>query len=610
MNFTSLSLLSGILIFVLGSCYSPSGENFNDIELPEAPPLTVNLSGIEGDTIGVAAATQFQYSISTPNEIFVIQIEINNRVVEESFNQSDIDIYIDPDQFNKGIHRLELLVYVKSNTGSIADGFDAEQFLYNGVWFLEIDKSPPEPIEITNMSVDQSGLTIEWEKYEKSTIQEYQINFHDLSEPYTINRSFSIENRNTTSHTFTDYIGQELRVSLSVVTDFGTATGNQITFDEKTTRLLPSVIVGDRVQLRWNKNQFPNHFRSYKLYTNTPDNPEFRIQLFNSENINDTTFTFEQEVFIGDIDLKLEVWPKEVSFFGHPIIDISTIPVSEPTFEIPNNGRMYLQSGNIIAAYDSSISIIDTTDNNIINQVQANNASKTRIFMLAGRTLEDGTETIVTLNSSTLEVENSVTMRRITGVNIKPQKIKASRNSALAILSTGTTAYIFNSATGSTQRTYPLSSESARVDISADGNLVLIDRMLYALENGELVRVNNNTDNIIVFSNTGDFYYEIEPFFNTVITKYENNNRTPLSTTEVRRYRTTSINNNQDENVFIARGYYTNVNSPVDEPTYVVIDPEQGISKDIRVFNRFANYYYLDGDLYTTDNFKKRFDFD
>lgn len=300
------------------------------------------------------------------------------------------------------------------------------------------------------MSVDQSGLTIEWEKYEKSTIQEYQINFHDLSEPYTINRSFSIENRNTTSHTFTDYIGQELRVSLSVVTDFGTATGNQITIDEKTTRLLPSVIVGDRVQLRWNKNQFPNHFRSYKLYTNTPDNPEFRIQLFNSENINDTTFTFEQEVFIGDIDLKLEVWPKEVSFFGHPIIDISTIPVSEPTFEIPNNGRMYLQSGNIIAAYDSSISIIDTTDNNIINQVQANNASKTRIFMLAGRTLEDGTETIVTLNSSTLEVENSVTMRRITGVNIKPQKIKASRNSALAILSTGTTAYIFNSATGST----------------------------------------------------------------------------------------------------------------------------------------------------------------
>ena len=260
----SLSSLVFIL-FILQSCtFEPKGEEFVTINpTGSIPNIEINLN-LAVDTIFVPFNQKVTFAYGLHGDKvnwaqFVINgVVQNNRdfaydVVDYSWTFNDAPGKIYP---------MELKIFTKSQTGSIADKMGAEGFLISRKWIVVITNEDKMASRVIKTDFVNGRLRVEWEKYKGVDFVNYKLY---KSMPYGTPNSYllaTINSSTVTSFVDTTYHG-ELSGYYIVNNDRYSGFGPQIQGPLPVIRS-ENAANGDLV-LKWDKPPYYNNLKSYRI---------------------------------------------------------------------------------------------------------------------------------------------------------------------------------------------------------------------------------------------------------------------------------------------------------------------------------------------------------
>lgn len=348
MNIKFYNYLLLILAFSYLSCdeltYSPFGENFESIELPDTR-MEINLQDIV-DTAVVWGTTKINYNLDTYGKEFnSVELYLDSLLVARSHNLNSLTF--DSKNFQDGNHHIVLLLTAKSGSGSLADQLNLEYVVLVKEFVMTIqNNTPPTPISISKIETRSGFSKLTWPKYKFSNFESYRIYAEIYVPPYDYSNEYlrtTIENRDSTTWADDQYVGGKIKYSIDVVTSDGIIYGDPFEFEAGTAKINNwEALDGNNIKIVWNRCQTDSTFSSYELYKKAyPWDMVASIT-----DINDTVIT--TPVGFGK---KIEFFVKTVSrrnidFFLNSFSPIESIFIgkSVPAF----NQLEYIQATNSI----------------------------------------------------------------------------------------------------------------------------------------------------------------------------------------------------------------------------------------------------------------------
>lgn len=301
------------LILFLNGCensFKPAGSHFVEIDQPDIPDATIELSVPDTSTlIVVDTNTSFTYSIDLENLIIyetLAYLDSNNIYTGEapigSFN-------IDPNLIEDGPHTLRIEITTNAGSGSLADKLGAEGFILYGEWSIfTVGNEPLDFPSIISAYPDSGMLRINWSRCNRIRFEQYQLQ--------SFGTIFTTDNQDITSFLDSLYIGGEIEYRVNVTIAGNQFSGYRYIHDGP----LPKIHTAEpldlnTVSLAWSPCDYPANFGSYWLYSPNDVPVEFH-------DINDTTYVVEN-------------WP-----FGR------ALGVRILTTNLIDNGNVYNQTGD------------------------------------------------------------------------------------------------------------------------------------------------------------------------------------------------------------------------------------------------------------------------
>ena len=182
MNAIKLGLSTGkvIIIFVLvlfTSCiYEPFGIYENPVKSnPTAPQITNLELNVNADTLWVYGNQKLKYHFksSTENQaILELKIYIDG-VMCDSVMSDNGEFNILQSGLSEGQHKMNILLYTKSGTGSIADKLNGEAILLSKEWVVMADYSKKD----VTYTIENGFLKLHWERYKNPDLKYYRIQY-------------------------------------------------------------------------------------------------------------------------------------------------------------------------------------------------------------------------------------------------------------------------------------------------------------------------------------------------------------------------------------------------------------------------------------------------
>lgn len=244
------------LLAILCSCvFSPNEENFVEVDKNStAPELSNQTLDFNSDTLNVWKNTKFNFDFkSSKQEITSVAVNYGDQKL--TFQSSSGNFEINPVTFPEGIYTLEVKVYTKSGTGSLADKLGAEGYEFKKSCVLIIEKAKAPVINITS-SIENGFLKFSWNKMDKPYFISYQLNIHNEGISYDYQQKFN--NKNMTSFIDSFFVGGKVRLSLWVY--YNDLKGSNIFESKDYTYDYPiSVSLKEdfkNLTISWNRNPF------------------------------------------------------------------------------------------------------------------------------------------------------------------------------------------------------------------------------------------------------------------------------------------------------------------------------------------------------------------
>ncbi|MBK7228123.1 MAG: hypothetical protein IPH97_04480 [Ignavibacteriales bacterium] len=333
MNNKFYNYLLLILAFSYLSCdeftYSPSGENFESIELPDTR-MEINLQDI-GDTAVVWGTTKINYNFNTYGKEFnSVELYLDSLLVARSSNLNYL--IFNSKNYPDGNHQIVLLLTAKSGSGSLADQLNLEYVVLVKEFVMTIqNNTPPKPLSISKIETSSGFAKLTWPKYKFSNFESYRIYAEIYVPPYDYSNEYlktTIENRDSTTWIDDQYVGGKIKYTIDVVTSDGIIYGDPFEFEAGTAKINTwEVLDVNNVKIVWNRCKTDSTFSSYELYKKAyPWDMVASIT-----DINDTLITtavgfgkkidfFVKTVSKRNIDFFLNSFsPIESIFIGNPI---------------------------------------------------------------------------------------------------------------------------------------------------------------------------------------------------------------------------------------------------------------------------------------------------
>lgn len=154
-----LYLISLCLILTVSCEYEPGGAYYRDIDPVEAEEALLQLN-LNDTVIYMEGQEDLIYDISFLNqEVLQVEFFIDDWNVDTQHSATGT-VTIDP---LDGRHRLKMLIYSSTESGSLADAVRAEAFVYEREWALIVDRKGKEPI---TLSLEEQGgsMVLNWTK--------------------------------------------------------------------------------------------------------------------------------------------------------------------------------------------------------------------------------------------------------------------------------------------------------------------------------------------------------------------------------------------------------------------------------------------------------------
>ena len=432
-------LFSSSIAVLFYSCEYPlKDENFVEVSNQPISSIIVNLEAT-GDTIILATNLSLRYSLTFPKTVkYQVNAFVNDQKVFTSQNLSDM-IPLTPESYPDGIYEFKLQVISGSGTGSVAEALGYEALVFELKKVVIVEKSAAQKVKVLEVKVIDGLARVRWEKYPKVNFASYTLVRNGMTLG-TLSERFLINDRNQTTFTDSTYIGGEAKYFLLtrvVGKEYFYAEGDQYSFKVDRPTIVSFSSVDDKVIVKWTKPKLYGAFQSYVL-RETYTNPK----LFESTNLNDTTFTINNFGFSIERELELTVLPKKASSFyytggGGAVQNVylgERFPAySELFVNLPNQVAYYYYYGtfNVVTLGNTTPS---HTITRTLNYMRDNNRNAVAISA-NGKYLYVGSgNKLLRLDPLTLEVISETPLSTIVGVNdTYPFHIVVSNQNRLAI---------------------------------------------------------------------------------------------------------------------------------------------------------------------------------
>lgn len=271
------------VLFTMISCeYSPSGESFQNIDEPIAEQANVQLN-FDDSVIVTNGTSYLTYDISFMQlEVEKVECYLDNEQIYSSGSKVG-EIRLSYQNIRSGSYNFEMKIYASSNNGSVADQLGAEQYVYTNEWTLVMTGGPPPELNITNISIVDGQLKVEWERYDNFNFDRYEV----LKNGQEI---YSTEDINTTSYSDPLYVGGVVTYQLKLWAGSWNNVGEEKSYNTYGDSISASVDSSYGAHISWTKCQLSESFSHYMIYSQYKENgTTTRKKLAHITDINDTS---------------------------------------------------------------------------------------------------------------------------------------------------------------------------------------------------------------------------------------------------------------------------------------------------------------------------------
>lgn len=327
-----------ILVVIFSCTYTPSGDNYKQLQTQDLPLPVFNLNDIDSDTINASPSINLEFDFTNEyRKIYATKIYLNNSLVK-SINSGRSTINFSTKNLETGYHKLEFIITVSSGTNSLADQANLEFEQVNKTWTLAVDNDPATPVNITNVNYDTNlgALVVDWEKYTRINFGKYIIEGRKITNcPCNTYFRYVVEDQNSTSLKLPDYAGQEMEVSVIVVpnTNTGNVRGNEINVESSKIEYISSNLTNNNdLEVKWSKSIYDYSFGSYKLFLSSG----FMQEEISISEINDTSYVFQNVTLGGDALFRLNFVSKNNLSY---MLEDTLIPVNNEKLDFPTEEK-------------------------------------------------------------------------------------------------------------------------------------------------------------------------------------------------------------------------------------------------------------------------------
>jgi len=171
----NLFIIFELIIFT--SCiYEPFGTYENSVNTNITAPQIVNVElNVNADTLWVYGNQKLKYHFKSSNEkqsILGLKIYIDGAICDSVMSDNG-EFNISQSALSEGIHKMNIQLYTKSGTGSIADRLNAESILLTKKWVVMADYSKKN----VTYTIENGYLKLHWDKYKNLDLKSYKIQY-------------------------------------------------------------------------------------------------------------------------------------------------------------------------------------------------------------------------------------------------------------------------------------------------------------------------------------------------------------------------------------------------------------------------------------------------
>jgi len=264
MNYIKLGLSIGKTIFIFAlmlfaSCiYEPFNKYENPVNTnPTAPEITTIELNVNSDTLWVYGNQVLKYHFNSSNEkqkILGLNIYIDG-VICDSVMSDNGEFNILQSALSEGIHKMNILLYTKSGTGSLADQLNTEALLLNKEWVVIADYTKKN---VTH-TIENGYLKLHWDKYKNPDLKSYKIQYSG----------------STRNNYFVDslYYGAKRTFNITVEKTNGDIINwGSLDIDENIAKPELKISDNNTYYISWHKSPYHNSIKYRYELNNTEDN--------------------------------------------------------------------------------------------------------------------------------------------------------------------------------------------------------------------------------------------------------------------------------------------------------------------------------------------------
>ncbi|MBF8965080.1 hypothetical protein I0P70_17665 [Pontibacter sp. FD36] len=479
-------LLACLLFLVCACTFSPSGDNFKEVNPTPENNLKISLAD-KSDTIFAKDWVRLHFQLEYPGKSFYgYQLLLDGKVIHTVENPVFFHDLLTT-QFSDGPHELQLVLVTSSGTNSLADKLRLESMQVYRKWVLMLDNAPPSPVQITSIEPTDGSLRIEWEPYKRRDIKNYRLVRLD-AEGY-FKASYTLP-PHVTSVFDTTYLG-------GPATYYVTVTDNKgFTSDDSERREFSSDMPGlvsheymgtDVLRLTFRGTDFYKNFGSYTI--SSVYGPALH---YKTNTVSDTVITFRDIPLTIGFEFQFYVSPKgpyiDPRYFNSGLISLAQIPGNGIRHDLDYNMQLHASNPELNLLYDlvsETISAVDSRTLQVSHQ-RKQRASNITAFSNSVKYIyvKEPSNVLLQLDPRTLQTIRSVQLNELLpGSDFFNYGFKVSDNNKLALISypskSDNSLYIVDMATGRVELQHVFKSQGGTFTISPDGEAVFVDNDVF-----------------------------------------------------------------------------------------------------------------------------------
>lgn len=301
-----LSKDKAFFIFVLmlfSSClYEPFDVYENPVNTaPTAPEIDILELNINADTLWIYEDQILKYHFESLNEeqrILGLNIYIDG-VIRDSVMSDNGSFYILQSALSQGKHTMNVVLYTKAGTGSIADRLDAEAMLLSKEWVVIADYSKKN---VTH-TVENGYLKLHWDEYKNLDLKSYRIQYSVTTE-----NNYYVDSL---------YLGAEKTFYVDIVKTDGSITRwGSLDLDENIPKLEFKIADDNTYYFTWTKSPYYNAVK-YRYELNNSDDESIPYGSYYGFKSVDDTIYVSNMYFSDYFNFTLHTLPKNLTEYAN-----------------------------------------------------------------------------------------------------------------------------------------------------------------------------------------------------------------------------------------------------------------------------------------------------